>query len=66
MNKELLSLKNKKELPFDDYKMLRCNKEVMPRIYGTIKTHKENNPIRPICAFNDSPTYELAKYLSKS
>lgn len=44
---------------------MRCNKEVVPKFYANIKTHKENNPIRPICAFNDSPTYELAKFLSK-
>ena len=36
-----------------------------PKFFATIKTHKEHYPIRPICAFNDSPTYQLAKYLSK-
>ena len=40
------------------------NKLVIPKCYATIKTHKENYPIRPIVAFNDSPTYQLAKFIS--
>lgn len=36
-----------------------------PRFYGLIKTHKENNPIRPITSFIGSPTYKIAQFLSK-
>ena len=36
-----------------------------PKFYATIKTHKLGNPIRPIVAYNDSPTYQLEKFLSK-
>ena len=49
-------------------KNIKCfdaTKKVILKFYATIKTHKENYPIRPIYAFNDSPTYQLAKYLSK-
>ena len=33
--------------------------------YATIKIHKPENPIRPIVSFIDTPTYQLAKILSK-
>ena len=33
--------------------------------YATIKIHKPNYPIRPIVSFIDSPTYHMAKFLSK-
>lgn len=35
-----------------------------PRMYGKIKIHKDGFPIRPIADFIDSPTYNLAKFLS--
>ena len=66
VNRELLELKKLKEISYEEYHWMRCNKEVIPKFYAAIKTHKENYPIRPICAFNDSPTYHLAKFLSKS
>ena len=65
VNKELKDLKEKKELSSEDYRRLYVNTSVTPRFYGTIKIHKENNPIRPIVAFNDSPTYAVAKFLNK-
>ena len=46
------------------YSYLYCNKIVTPKFYATIKTHKMDNPIRPIVSFIDSPTYQLAKFLS--
>ena len=64
VNYELMKLKNQHKISEDQYKFIRCNKEVVPKFYATIKTHKENLPIRPIVAFNDSPTYGLAKFLS--
>jgi len=36
----------------------------LPKIYGTIKTHKSDFPIRPVVAFFTDPTYKLAKYLA--
>jgi hypothetical protein len=32
-----------------------------PHIYGTIKLHKQENPIRPIVNWRDSPHYTIAK-----
>ena len=34
-----------------------------PKIYGQVKLHKENHPIRPVVACYTDPTYKLAKYL---
>jgi sugar (pentulose or hexulose) kinase len=31
---------------------------------GTIKIHKQHNPIRPIVNWRDSPAYKLAKYIT--
>ena len=36
-----------------------------PRIYGLAKIHKQNTPLRPIVSTIGSPTYQLAKYLTK-
>ena len=33
--------------------------------YGTVKTHKHNNPLRPIIAQMSSPTYRTAKFLNE-
>ena len=33
-------------------------------VYGTVKTHKEGNPLRPIIAQMSSPTYWTAKTLN--
>ena len=32
-------------------------------MYGVIKTHKPNNPVRPIISSVGSATYKLSKYL---
>ena len=32
-------------------------------MYGVIKTHKENNPVRPIISSVDSCSYFLSKWL---
>ena len=53
------------ELPSDLYYHLYSSTHSTPLFYGTIKTHKENLPIRPIVSFIDSPTYQTAKLLSK-
>ena len=57
VNGELTKLKNNQKITEEEYKMLRSNKLVTPKFYATIKTHKENFPIRPIVSFIDSPTY---------
>lgn len=34
-----------------------------PRLYGQIKLHKQDHPIRPVVAFYTDPSYYVAKYL---
>jgi hypothetical protein len=35
-----------------------------PHLYGTIKLHKQGQPIRPIVNWTESPAYKLAKHLN--
>ena len=58
-------LKKVNRLEKSVYERLYVNKATMPLFYGSIKIHKDNNPIRPTVACNDSPAHELAKFLSK-
>ena len=34
-------------------------------IYGNVKTHKQNNPLRPIISLVTTPTYKIAEELTK-
>ena len=65
IDSELKKLKSSGELSSAEYKLLYVNTAVTPRFYSFIKTHKPNNPIRPIVSFIDSPTYQTAKFLNK-
>ena len=35
-----------------------------PKIYGQIKAHKNDLPIRPVVAFYQDPMFNLTKYLA--
>ena len=48
-----------------EYHFLHCSKGVIPRFYGLPKVHEVSMPIRPIVSFVNSPTYNLAKFLSR-
>ncbi|KAG8237492.1 hypothetical protein J437_LFUL017037 [Ladona fulva] len=45
-----------------DYKVLNLN-PLPPRLYGLVKLHKPNNPIRPVVSSVSSPTHKLASKL---
>ena len=45
-------------------RLLTPNCPITPRIYGLPKIHKQGVPLRPIVNTIDSPTYDLAKYLT--
>ena len=47
------------------YDHLRPSATVCPKFYGLPKIHKPDVPLRPIVAFQGSPTYNLAKYLAE-
>lgn len=36
-----------------------------PRLYGQIKLHKKDHPIRPVVAYFSDPAFHLSKYLAK-
>ena len=45
-----------------DLKVMNASK---PRLYGQLKLHKKNQPIRPIVAYYTHPAYNIAKRLAK-
>ena len=47
----------------DLIKQFTTSSPSLPYLYGTIKTHKPNNPARPIISSVGSITYKLSKYL---
>jgi hypothetical protein len=64
MNSKLLGLKRNGK--FDDpvYYNIRSTDACVPRIYGLVKIHKGNLPLRPIVSMIGSPTYHLSKHLA--
>ena len=64
VNRLLSKLKEEKKISKQQYDRMYCSTAVTPKFYGLIKTHKENNPIRPIISFIGSPTYQISKFLS--
>ena len=48
-----------------EYLYLFANSSTVPLFYAHIKIHKIGNSIRPIVSFIGSPSYNIAKYLSK-
>ena len=50
---------------YRDYSQLYpCNYNI-PTVYALIKIHKENNPARLICPYQNHPLSKLSNYLSK-
>lgn len=43
---------------------LKTNIATSPKLYGLPKIHKVDFPLRPICSFINSPSYELCRYLT--
>jgi len=41
-------------------------KPVAPKLNTYIKTHKENEPIRPVVNNIQAPSYKTSKYVSKT
>lgn len=44
-------------------KIMKCYNAVSPKIYGLVKIHKINNPLRPVVSCCGSPVYNVSKYL---
>ena len=45
------------------YKQLRSLSGMTPLLYGLLKIHKPEVPLRPIASFINSPCYQLSKHL---
>lgn len=64
MNALLLKIKREGQLEDGLYFRLRSTDALSPRLYGLIKIHKENFPVRPIVSFSGAATLSLSRYLS--
>ena len=65
MNAKLLKLKREGKIDESDYFRIRSTDGVIPRIYGLVKIHKNNYPLRPIVSMVGSPLYNVSKFLAK-
>ena len=54
-----------KEINKTGYDRLRATYSVTPQLYGLPKIHKPEVPLRPIVSSINSPTYNLAKFLTR-
>ena len=51
---------------FDESTISKMNPGSAPgKLYGLVKVHKENNPLRPVCSMVGTPEHCLAKFLDK-
>ena len=64
MNAKLLNLKRKGKFEDSEYYRIRSTDGVIPRIYGLVKIHKDNYPLRPIVSMIGSPLYNVSKFLA--
>nr|VZI19092.1 unnamed protein product [Spirometra erinaceieuropaei] len=49
----------------DEWRQTKPTDTALARFYGLPKIHKPNVPLRPIVALKGSPTYNLAKWMSR-
>lgn len=59
--KELL---NEKHIDNFVYKQLICHNGVLSKIYGLVKVHKDNFPVRPAVSNSGNPIYELSVFVA--
>ena len=65
LNGLLRELWEKEEINKTGYDRLRATYSATPQLYGLPKIHKPEVPLRPIVSSIDSPTYNLAKFLTR-
>ena len=63
IQRDLLKLVKRKELSRQVYESIRPSGSQRPRLYGLPKTHKENQPLRPILSMVNSATHKLSQWL---
>jgi hypothetical protein len=61
-----IAIQNSEELIDKDRRKYLLNiKPTAPRLNACIKTHKENDPIRPVIDNTQAPAYKTAKFIGK-
>ena len=63
LNLFIRNLKEDNKIQKFEFFSLRCSEVCLARIYGLVKVHKINMPLRPIIAMCGTPTYNLSRYL---
>ena len=64
LNKKLLALKNQHKISDSTYCKLYSTDAIPPAIRGSIKHHKQGNPVRPIVSSISSALYNTFKFLT--
>ncbi|XP_068671416.1 uncharacterized protein [Montipora foliosa] len=64
LNKRLLVLKNHYKISDSTYRKLHSTDAIPPAIRGSIKHHKQGNPVRPIVSSIGSALYNTSKFLT--
>lgn len=65
LNRTAEKLKRQGKISEDDLKAIRPKDSAMARFCGLSKIHKEGTPLPPIVSFRGTPTFGLAKWLSR-
>jgi hypothetical protein len=63
INQNLKRLRDAGAMSQSEWARIKPVDAALPRFYGLPKIHKDGNPLRPIVAYNGSPTHGLAKWL---
>ncbi|BHF81654.1 hypothetical protein SprV_0802478700 [Sparganum proliferum] len=61
----LSRLRRNNVISLDEWRQTKPTDMALARFYGLPKIHKPNVPLRPIVALKGSPTYNLAKWMSR-
>ena len=64
LNAMLLSLKRQEKIDDPTYRKLHSTDGTPPAIRGSVKHHKEGNPLRPIVTYIGSALYNTSKFLT--
>lgn len=64
LNKRLLVLKNQYKISDSTYRKLHATDAIPPAIRGSIKHHKQGNPVRPIVSSIGSALHNTSKFLT--
>nr|VZI11840.1 unnamed protein product [Spirometra erinaceieuropaei] len=65
INKSLSLMRNQLAISETDWRQMKPQDAAIARFYGLPKIHKPNVPLRPIVGLKGTPTYGLAKWLTK-